>query len=81
MRDSLSSLFSYLFMVTVSIAVIAIFAAIVILLRSFVVEIGVVEVQAGFMFLYIFIGSCILSPIFLYLSNRLDKYKRPTDGL
>ncbi|MCA9808798.1 MAG: hypothetical protein R3B51_12175 [Thermodesulfobacteriota bacterium] len=81
MRDSLSSLFSYLFMVTVSIAVIAIFAAIVILLRSFVMEIGVVEVQAGFMFLYIFIGSCILSPIFLYLSNRLDKYKRPTDGL
>ncbi|MGD9653317.1 MAG: hypothetical protein AB7I96_11310 [Candidatus Dadabacteria bacterium] len=81
MRDSLSSLFSYLFMVTVSIAAIAIFAAIVILLRSFVMEIGVVEVQAGFMFLYIFIGSCILSPIFLYLSNRLDKYKRPTDGL
>ncbi len=81
MRDSLSSLFSYLFMVTVSIAVIAIFAAIVILLRSFVIEIGVVEVQAGFMFLYIFIGSCVLSPIFLYLSNRLDKYKRPTDGL
>ncbi len=81
MRDSLSSLFSYLFMVTVSIAVIAIFAAIVILLRSFVMEIGVVEVQAGFMFLYIFIGSCVLSPIFLYLSNRLDKYKRPTDGL
>ncbi len=68
-------------MVTVSIAVIAIFAAIVILLRSFVMEIGVVEVQAGFMFLYIFIGSCVLSPIFLYLSNRLDKYKRPTDGL
>ncbi len=81
MRDSLSSLFSYLFMVTVSIAVIAIFAAIVILLRSFVIEIDVVEVQAGFMFLYIFIGSCVLSPIFLYLSNRLDKYKRPTDGL
>lgn len=81
MRDSLSSLFSYLFMVTVSIAAIAIFAAIVILLRSFVMEIGGAEEQAGFMFLYIFIGSCILSPIFLHLSNKLEKHKRPTDEI
>ena len=81
MRDSLSNFFSYLFMVTVSIAAVTIFAALVILLRSFVMEIGGPEEQGGFMLLYIFIASRILSPSFLYLSNRLEKYKRPTDGL
>ncbi|MCL4243791.1 MAG: hypothetical protein KJ002_01450 [Candidatus Dadabacteria bacterium] len=81
MRDSLSNFFSYMFMVTVSIATVTIFAALVILFRSLVMEIGGPEEQVGFMFLYIFIGSCILSPIFLYISNRLEKYRRPTDGL
>ncbi|HML94517.1 MAG TPA: hypothetical protein PKC29_03700 [Thermodesulfobacteriota bacterium] len=81
MRDSLSNFFSYLFMVTVSIAAVTIFAALVILFRSLVMETGAVEEEAGFMFLYVFIGCCILSPIFLYLSNRLEKYKRPMDGL
>lgn len=80
MRDSLSNFFSYLFMATVSIAAVTIFAALVILFRSFVIETGAVEEQAGFMFLYIFIGCCILSPTFLYLSSRLERYKRPTDA-
>lgn len=67
-------------MVTISIAAITIFAALIIFFRSFTMEISGTEEQAGFMFLYIFIATCILSPIFLYLSNRLEKYKR-TDGL
>ncbi len=81
MRDSLSNLFSYLFMGTVSIAAIAIFAALIIFFRAFTMEISGTEEEAGFMFLYIFIASCILSPIFLYTSNRLEKYKRSPDGL
>lgn len=70
-----------MFMVTVSIAAITLFAALIILFRSFTMEIGRAEEEIGFTFLYAFIASCILSPIFLYLSNRLDKYKRPTDDL
>lgn len=81
MRDSLSNVFSYMFMVTVSIAAITLFAALVILFRSFTMEIDRTEEEIGFTFLYAFIVSCILSPLFLYLSNRLDKYKRPTDDL
>jgi len=81
MRDSLSNLFSYLFMVTISIAAITLFAALIIFFRSFTMETGRTEEELGFTFLYVFIASCILSPLFLYLSNRLDKYKRPTDDL
>jgi len=68
-------------MVTISIAAITLFAALIVFFRSFTMETGRTEEELGFTFLYVFIASCILSPLFLYLSNRLDKYKRPTDDL
>lgn len=81
MRDSLSSVFSYLFMVAVFISVVAAFSTILILLRSFIVEISVTEKQIGFIFLYIFLTCIILAPIFLFISNRLEKSGRRLDEI
>lgn len=79
MRDSLSSVFSYLFTVAVFISLISAFGMILILLRSFIVEISGIEKQTGFIFLYIFLTCIILAPIFLFISNKLEKHGRQVD--
>ncbi|MEQ9619480.1 MAG: hypothetical protein RIG61_09940 [Deltaproteobacteria bacterium] len=79
MRDSLSSVFSYLFMTAVFISVISAFGIILILIRSFIVEISEIEKQTGFIFLYIFLACIILAPIFLFISNKLEKYGKRVD--
>lgn len=81
MRDQLSSVFSYMFMASVFVSVVSLFAVLIIFLRFFMMEIGELEKQTGYAFLYIFIICIILAPVFLYLSNRLEKYKRRMDGV
>lgn len=80
MRDSLSSVFSYLFMATVCICVISLFAVLIIFMRSFMTDIGGLEKQAGYAFLYLFIICIIAAPIFHYISNKLEKHTRSMDG-
>lgn len=79
MRDSLSSVFSYLFMVAVFISIISAFGIILILFRSFIFEISGIEKQTGFIFLYIFLTCIISAPIFLFISNKLEKYGKRID--
>ncbi len=79
MRDQLASIFSYLFMSAAVICLISAFAVIIIFIRSIVHDIGIAEKQTGFVFLYIFIIAAVLAPIFLYVSNRLEKYSGRMD--
>jgi hypothetical protein len=79
MRDQLSSIFSYLFMASIFVFIVSLFAVLIIFLRSFIVNIGNLEKQTGYAFLCILITCIILAPIFLYLSNRMEKYRRPMD--
>ena len=80
MRDSLSSIFSYLFMAAVAVCVISLFGALIIFMRSLTMDIGGLEEQTGFAFLYVFIFCLIAAPIFHYISNKLEKHTRGTDG-
>lgn len=79
MRDSLSSVFSYLFMATVIVCVISLFGTLIIFMRSFTMEVGGLERQTGFAFLYVFISCIIAAPIFHYISHKLEKQTRGTD--
>lgn len=79
MRDQLSSAFSYLFMTSVIVSFVSLFAVLTIFLRSFMTNIGDLEKQTGYVFLYTLLICIILAPIFLYLGNRIEKYKRPMD--
>ena len=81
MRDQLSSIFSYLFMFAAVICLISAFVVLIIFIRSFVHEIGLSERQVGFVFLYIFIVSAVLAPVFLYVSNKLEKYSGRMDEI
>ncbi len=80
MRDSLSVAFSYLFMATVIICVISLFGALIIFMRSFTMDVGGMEKQTGYAFLYVVIFCVIAAPIFHYISNKLEKRTRDTDG-
>ena len=79
MKESLSSLFSYLFMAAVAVCVISLFGALIILMRSFTMDIGGMEKQTGYAFLYVFIACIILAPIFHYISSSLEKRARQRD--
>ena len=79
MRDSLSSVFSYLFMASIFISIISLFAVLIIFLRSFMTDTGELEKQSGYAFLYLFIICIIAAPIFHYISNRLEKRVRRFD--
>jgi len=81
MRDSLSSVFSYLFMASIFVSVIALFAVLIIFMRSFMGDIGGMEKQAGYAFLYVFIICAVAAPIFHYISNRLEKHTRGLDEI
>lgn len=81
MRDQLSSIFSYLFMGAAITCLISAFAVIIIFIRSFVLDIGKAETQTGFFFLYMFIIAAVLAPVFLYVSNRLEKYSGRMDEI
>jgi hypothetical protein len=81
MRDQLSSIFSYLFMSSAVICLISAFGVIIIFIRSFVQDIGIAEKQTGFLFLYIFIIAAVSAPIFLLISNRLEKYSGRMDEI
>lgn len=74
MRDSLSSVFSYLFTTTIFIIILSAFGALIVLLRSMFTDISNVEARVGFLFIYILITCVILAPIFLYVSNKLEKH-------
>jgi hypothetical protein len=80
MRDSLSSAFSYLFMATIFVSAISLFA-VIIFMRSFTMEIGGMEKQAGYAFLYVFIICIIVAPIFHYISNKLEKNTKGMDEI
>ncbi len=81
MRDSLSSVFSYLFMASVCVSAISLFAVLIIFMRSFMIDIGGLEKQAGFAFLYVFIICLIAAPIFHYISNKLEKNTKGMDEI
>jgi hypothetical protein len=44
-------------------------------------EIGGMEKQAGYAFLYIFIICAVSAPVFHYISNRLEKQTRGLDEI
>lgn len=81
MRESLSSVFSYLFMTTIFILMLAAFGLLVVFLHSLFTDVGDVETQVGFLFIYIIIACVILAPIFLYISNKLEKFGGHTDRI
>lgn len=81
MRDSLSSVFSYLFMAALCVSAISLFAVLIIFMRSFMMDIGGLEKQAGYAFLYVFIICIIAAPIFHYISNKLEKNTKRMDGI
>lgn len=74
MRDSLSSVFSYLFTTTIFIIILSAFGALIVFLRSIFTDIGDVETRVGFLFIYILIACVILAPVFLFVSNKLEKH-------
>lgn len=76
MRESLSSIFSYLFMTAVFISVMTAFGMVIIILRAIIIDISDAEKEIAFLFLYTFLTSIILAPIFLYISNKLEKHGR-----
>lgn len=43
-------------------------------------DVGGMEKQTGYAFLYVFISCVIAAPIFHYISNKLEKRSRQTDG-
>ena len=79
MRDQLSSIFSYLFMSAAVICLISAFGVIIIFIRSLVQDIGMTEKQTGLLFFYIFIIAAVLAPVFLLISNKLEKYSGRMD--
>ncbi len=81
MRDSLAHILSYLFMSAAVTCVISAFGVIIIFLRSMFGNISQTEKDTGFLFVYIFIACIILAPIFLYASNKLEKYSGRMDEI
>jgi len=79
MRDVLSNVFSYLFMGSAVICLISALGVIIVFIRSLVQDIGINERNMGFYFLYIVIISAVLAPVFLFVSNRLEKYSGRMD--
>ncbi len=74
MRNSLSNVFSYLFMIASFICIISAFSLLVILVRYFMIDIGPQEKQIAKLFVVIFISTIILAPTLYYISYRLEKY-------
>lgn len=68
-------------MVSIFVSVISLFAVLIIFMRSYMIDIGGLEKQAGYAFLYIFIICTIAAPVFHYLSNRLEKHTRGIDQI
>ena len=81
MRDSLASAFSYLFMASIFVSVISLFAVLIIYMRARMMEIGGMEKQAGYAFLYVFIICIIAAPVFHYISNKLEKNTKGMDEI
>ncbi len=81
MRDQLSSLFLYLFMTSAVTGLISAFGVIIIVIRAIVLDISITEKQAGFIFLYISIIAAVAAPVFLFISNKLEKYSGRTDEI
>ncbi len=79
MRDMFANFFSYLFMSTIVLAMLAAFGAIIVLIRSLLATISPREVNLGFLFLYIFFACVILAPTFFYIANRLEKHSGRID--
>lgn len=74
MRNSLSNVFSYLFMIAGFICIISALSLLIILVRYFLIDIGPQEKQIAKYFVVIFISTIILAPILHYISYRLEKY-------
>ena len=60
-------------MAAIFVSVISLFAVLIIVIRSFMMDIGGLEKQAGYAFLYVFIICIIAAPVFHYLSHKLEK--------
>lgn len=73
MRDSLSRVFFYLFMTNIFVILLSASGALIVFLHSIFTDIGDVEARVGFLLIYILIICLILVPIFLYVSNKLEK--------
>jgi hypothetical protein len=50
-------------------------------MRSWTTEIGGMEKQTGYAFLYVFIACAIAAPIFHYISNKLEKHAKGMDEI
>ena len=81
MRNTLLSLTSYLFTISVVIIAVSAFGAVIIGLRSFFSTIGETEKELGYKFLIIFISSGIAAPLFLHLNRKFEKDTREYEDL
>ncbi len=75
MKEFLASLFSYLFMIALIVLGVSLFASSVIGLRYFFIPIGAEEKELGKKLLLVAGTSFILAPVFLFLSEKLEKVK------
>jgi hypothetical protein len=50
-------------------------------MRARMMEIGGMEKQAGYAFLYVFIICIIAAPVFHYISNKLEKSTKGMDEI
>ena len=76
MRGSLASLFSYIFMTSAFVCVSAALCLIVIFLRYIGDEITDTEMAVARYFLFVLIISGVLTPLSLFVSDKLGKISR-----
>lgn len=81
MRNTLLSLTSYLFTISVVILAVSAFGAVIIALRSFFSSIGEQEKELGYKFLIVFVSSGIAAPILLHLNRKFEKDTREYEDL
>lgn len=81
MNETLSSFFSYLFMTSIFGSVVSAFVVFVIVLRNFLTSISGLEKQIAYNFGVVFIVCIVLAPIFLYISERLEKASKKQEDI
>ncbi|HSE84229.1 MAG TPA: hypothetical protein VLB01_06755 [Thermodesulfobacteriota bacterium] len=76
MRNSISSLFSYIFMTSAFVSVSTALCLIVILLRYIGDETTDTEMAVARYFLFVLVISAVLTPLSLFVSDKLGKISR-----
>jgi hypothetical protein len=69
----LVKLFSYLFMVSIFLSAISLFFIVIVLLRHFFGSVSETESSLAYNSLIVFVISVILAPIFLGISQKLER--------